>query len=91
MQKTETLLSDTPSTNSAQKNTRIFSDVKSGVTALFSVRRVDVALRQKNATQGIYGRTVGAEKEEGNKAGCNLTFHMVNLCGAGFSFSAGLA
>ena len=63
-----------------------FSDVKSGVTALISVRRVDVALQQKNATQGIYGRTVGAEKEEGNKAGCNLTFHTVNYCWLVFLF-----
>ena len=43
-----------------------------------------VALRKKNATQGIYGRTVGAEKEEGNKAGCNL--HLTWLIFAGLVF-----
>ena len=52
-----------------------FSDVKSGVTALISVRRVDVALRQKNATQGIYGRTVGAEMKE-----CNNTKSLKEEC-----------
>ena len=59
---------------------------KSGVTALISVRRVRVALRQRNATQGIYGRTVGAEKEEGNNAGCNLHSNTVNFRGLVFLF-----
>jgi hypothetical protein len=44
------------------------------------------AIRQKNATQGIYGRTVGAEKEEGNNAGCNLHFTWLIFAGLVFLF-----
>ena len=53
---------------------------------MISVRRVRVALRQKNATQGIYGRTVGEEKEEGNNADCNLHFTWLIFAGLVFLF-----